>query len=158
MRNGSAGFTYIGLLVVIALIGLALSVAGEVTRTSVRREKEAQLLFVGHEYRHAIVRFVRQNHRYPLSLEELLQTETGGPAPAHFLRRIYPDPMTGKADWTLVPAAGEGFSGVASTSMQVPLKKTGFDLPDEPFENAETYADWVFVFDPRARPAVRPGG
>jgi type II secretory pathway pseudopilin PulG len=156
MRSGSAGFTYIGLLVIIALLGLALSVAGEVTRTSVQRERETQLLFVGHEYRHAIARFVRQNHRYPVSLEELVQTDTGGPVPAHYLRRAYPDPMTGATDWTLLPAPGDGFMGIASRSEKVPLKKTGFDLSDEQFENAETYADWIFSFDPRARISVRP--
>ena len=156
MRSGSAGFTYIGLLLIIVLLGLVLSVAGEVTRTSVKREHEAQLLFVGHEYRHAISRFLRQNHRYPESLDELLQTDTGGPVAAHFLRRIYPDPMTGKPDWTLIPAAGGGFMGVASTSKEPPLKTHGFDMSDELFADAESYADWTFVADSRGRLPIRP--
>jgi hypothetical protein len=59
--------------------------------------------------------------------------------------------MTGSADWTLVPAAGGGIMGIASSSKLVPLKVAGFDVADMGFEDAQTYADWVFLFDPRLR-------
>ena len=153
MRSGSVqgGFTYIGLLVVIALIGFALAVAGQVTRTTMKREREVELLFIGHEYRHAIARFFRQNHRYPLTLEELVSVDTGSATPQHYLRHLYRDPMTRAADWTLFPAPGQGIMGIASSSSEAPLKHAGFDLPDESFEQAETYADWIFLYDPRGR-------
>ncbi len=144
-----AGFTYIGLLVLVALIGFALAAAGEVTATVAKHERERELLFIGHQYRDAIARFYRQNHRFPDTLAELVTADTGGAQPAHYLRHLYLDPMTRAADWTLVPAPGAGIGGVASASMQVPLKQAGFDDEDIDFDKAKTYAGWVFRFDPR---------
>ncbi len=145
-----AGFTYVGLLVLVALIGIVLASVGQVTKTVMQRERETELLFIGREYRHAIARFFRQNHRFPLTLEELVTVETGGPTPQHYLRRLYRDPMTHAVDWTLIPAPGQGIMGIASSSQRAPLKRAGFDVADESFEKAETYADWMFLFDPRA--------
>ena len=147
-RTGQRGFTYIGLLALIALIGYFLAVAGQVVATSAQRERETELLFVGHEYRHAIGRFFRQNHRYPQTLDELVSAGDAGPLPAHFLRRPYPDPMTGSSDWTLVAAPGSGIMGIASTSTRAPLKQAGFDDEDIDFDAADSYTKWVFSYDP----------
>jgi type II secretory pathway pseudopilin PulG len=155
-----AGFTYLGLLALIALIGYLLAVAGEISATTEQREREKQLLFVGHEYRNAIGRFFRQNHHFPQTLEELLQFENSGPQPAHYLRRLYPDPMTRGTDWVLFPAPGQGIMGVASASTKIPLKRAGFDDEDFGFDVAETYANWVFLYDPRSAllRKLSPGG
>jgi type II secretory pathway pseudopilin PulG len=156
-RKLESGFTYIGLLIVVALMGILLAAVGEVASTVARHEHETELLFIGNEYRNAIARFFQQNHRYPAALEELLESNDG-PKPSHYLRRLYRDPMTGAVDWTLVPAA-QGFMGVASSSTQLPLKRAGFDFADESFEKAESYADWTFVFYPwirRLAPASQP--
>lgn len=152
-----AGFTYLGVLVLVVLIGFALATAGQIAHITAQRERETELLFIGHQYREAIGRFVRNNHRYPMTLEELLQFEGAGPAPDHFLRRLYRDPMTRQVDWTLIPAPGVGIMGVASSSKQVPLKQAGFDDPDLDFDQAATYADWQFIYNPRPRP-LRPVG
>ncbi len=58
--RSARGFTYLGLLAVVVLIGLLLAAAGEVASTAARREREAQLLWVGHEYRAAIGRYWSQ--------------------------------------------------------------------------------------------------
>jgi type II secretory pathway pseudopilin PulG len=150
-----AGFTYIGLLILIALIGIALAAVGETASSIARHERERELLFIGHEYRNAIGRFYQKNRRYPFELAELLESNTG-PMPSHYLRRLYRDPMTGEADWTLVPAGAQGFMGVASRSTKEPLKKTGFDLADESFEQAATYADWSFAYYPWVRRPSSP--
>ena len=151
-RRAQAGFTYMGVLVLVVLIGLMLASAGQVARITAQRERETELLFIGHQYREAIGRFVRYSHRYPMTLEELVQFEGAGPAPEHYLRRLYRDPMTSQTDWTLVEAPGVGFMGVASSSKQVPLKRAGFDDSDVDFDKAETYADWQFIYNPRPRP------
>jgi len=141
------------------LIGLMLAAAGQVASTSAQRERETELLFIGHEYRDAIGRYVARNGRYPQSLNELLGTTTDDPLPAHFLRRLYPDPMTRAADWTLVPAPGGGIMGVASASTRVPLKRAGFDPSDTTFTDAQSYTDWVFLYTARrwALRAPAPG-
>lgn len=147
------GFTYIGLLVLIALIGIMLSVVGQVTATTMQREREKQLLWVGHAYRNAIGRYVARNGHYPRALADLVQstTATADPLPAHFLRRLYPDPMAQGADWVLVPALDGGIMGIASSSNRAPIKRSGFDAADYAFADAETYGDWRFIFDSRLR-------
>ena len=117
-------------------------------QTETQREKEDQLLFVGERYMQAIASYYNSfpagsKRRLPRSLEELLNDERFA-TPAHHLRRLYPDPMTGRADWQLVLADG-GIVGVHSQSAAEPLKKSGFAVRFKLFENSATYAQWVFA-------------
>jgi type II secretory pathway pseudopilin PulG len=146
MRRGDPGFTYVGLLVLVVLIGILLAAAGEVAATAARREREAQLLWVGHAYRAAIARYFVRRRSYPQTLEELLGTTADGPLPVHFIRRLYPDPMTNAVDWALVPAPSGGIMGIASRSTRAPLRTAHFDDADRAFEDAKTYGDWQFTF------------
>ena len=149
MRRGERGFTYVGLLAVIVLIGILLAAAGEVASTAARRDREAQLLWVGHEYRAAIGRYWGRTRRYPVSLEELLGVARDAPVQVRFLRQLYPDPMTNAVNWVLVPAPdGSGIMGVASSSKRAPLKTAQFDPVDQGFDKAATYGDWQFTFQP----------
>ncbi len=148
-RGYAGGFTYLGLLVLVTLIGVLLAAAGEVASTSAQRERETELLFIGHQFRDAIASFYRHTGHYPFTLEELVTAPTQGPAPAHFLRRVYRDPMTREANWIILPGPGGGVMGVASASQRMPLKRAGFDDVDPMFDQAQTYSDWNFVFDPR---------
>jgi len=152
-RPRAGGFTYIGLLVLIALIGILLAAAGEVAATAAQRDREAQLQWVGHQYRAAIGRYVGLRRAYPQRLEDLLGTESDAPVPIHHLRRLYPDPMTNAADWVLLRAPGGGITGVASSSKRRPLKTAHFDDEDKDFEIASDYGDWKFTFAPGV---VRP--
>ncbi len=152
---GERGFTYLGLLVLVALIGLALAAAGEVVATTARREREAQLLWVGHAYREAIARYWVRNRGYPPALEDLLGAAPGAPVQVRYLRRLYPDPMTGAVDWVLVPAPGGGIMGVASRSGRKPLKTDRFDDADVSFAGASAYSDWQFTFTVAAQRRAR---
>jgi type II secretory pathway pseudopilin PulG len=147
-RRGERGFTYVGLLVLIVLIGLMLAAAGEVVATTARREREAQLLWVGHQYRAAIGRYWGQRRAYPQALQELLGAAPDAPLQVRYLRRLYPDPMTNAVDWVLVPAPSGGIMGVTSSSNRVPLKTGHFDDVDHEFADAATYGGWQFTFVP----------
>jgi hypothetical protein len=68
---------------------------------------------------------------------------------------LYPDPMTGAADWVLLPAPNGGIMGVASSSRRAPLKTSNFDPADRDFANASAYSDWQFAFLPAARRRAR---
>src|SRR5258706_16393902 len=48
------GFTYLALLIAVAVGGGVLAAVGELTSHAQQREKEAELLFSGHQYRQAI--------------------------------------------------------------------------------------------------------
>ncbi len=144
------GFTYIGLLALVVLIGILLAAAGEVVSTAARREREAQLLWVGHAYRAAIARYWSQRRAYPQALEELIGSAPDAPVQVRYLRRLYPDPMTHAVDWELQLAPGGGIMGVASTSKRAPLKTDRFDDADQDFTGATSYGGWKFTFVPAA--------
>jgi len=152
------GFTYVGLLVAVVIMGMLLTIAGRVWTTTVQREREAQLLWVGDAYRAAIGSFYRHGGRYPETLQQLVQDDRS-PVPLRHLRQLYPDPMTGAADWTLIPAADGHISGVASRSLGVPIKRKGFELVDAIFADTDCYCDWQFIFIPRryGRPGTPDG-
>jgi type II secretory pathway pseudopilin PulG len=142
------GFTYLGLLFAVMVIGLMLTVAARVYRTTVQREREAQLLWVGHAYRMAISAYFAAGHHYPATLHDLL-IDDRYPVPKHYLRQLYPDPMTGHADWTLILTPDQsGIQGVASTSQATPIKRDRFDLIDSTFKDSDCYCQWKFIFSP----------
>jgi len=139
-----SGFTYIGLLILVAAMGLALTVVAQVWQTLQLRDKEEELLFVGAEIRSAIGRFIASTGRYPQSLEDLLK-DPAYPGVRRSLRKIYRDPMTGRPDWVLVKPDGNTVLGVHSMSDAQPLKQSGFSLANQGFEAKEQYSEWVFL-------------
>jgi type II secretory pathway pseudopilin PulG len=141
------GFSYIGLLILIAIMGVALAATGDLWQTASQREKEVQLLFVGDQIRLAIKRFQRQPgvaRRYPMSLDDLL-LDPRFPNPHRYLRRIYVDPMTGTTDWGLVRGPNGDIYGVYSHSEEKPIKQANFRVADNAFEKQAKYSDWKFL-------------
>jgi type II secretory pathway pseudopilin PulG len=146
---GAAGFTYIGLLVAVVILGIGLSAVGTVWRTQAQREREQELLFIGGEYRAAIASYYAAGaHQFPQDLGDLLDDKRF-PEPRHHLRRLYLDPMTGAADWTILRSDMFGITGIASSSNAEPLKKKGFPVDGKTFEDATCYCDWKFAYVPR---------
>lgn len=145
------GFTYIGLLIFIALMGVALAGTGAVWHTSVRREKERELLFVGDQFRRAIALYYERTpggaKQFPQALEDLL-LDRRYPNTQRYLRRLYADPLTGKPEWGLVRGPEGRIVGVFSLSEEAPLKRAGFPLVYQDFEGKERYGDWRFVHVP----------
>lgn len=142
------GFTYIGVLILVALMGIALAASGQLWHTVQKREKERELLFIGQEFRVALTRYAKhtpgQARRAPLTLEELLQ-DPRYPDVQRYLRKIYVDPMTGNAEWGLMKGPGGEIYGIHSLSNEEPLKKSGFSRADRTFEKSMRYSDWVFT-------------
>ncbi len=146
-----AGFTYIGLLILVAAMGLALTVVAQLWHTAQTRDKEEELLFVGNEIRRAIGLYITSTGRYPHNLEDLLK-DPGFPGVRRSLRKLYRDPITGSTEWGLVKPDENTLVGVYSRSDAQPLKQSGFSLADRAFEAKEKYSEWVFM----ARPATKP--
>lgn len=142
------GFGYIGLLILVAMMSAALAGAGEVWHTAQQREKEQELLFAGGQFRRAIAQYYANTpgkaRRYPLHLEELLK-DPRHPGVRRYLRKIYLDPMTGKAEWGLVTGPGGEIYGVYSRSQDAPLKRAGFRIAEKDFEGRTKYSEWVFM-------------
>lgn len=143
------GFTYLGLLVAVAILGTGLAATGALWSAQEQREREADLLFAGDQIRQAIKRYYEeaplgQQHRFPQRLDDLL-LDSRWPTVRRHLRRAYLDPATG-ADWAIVPAPGGGILGVHSRSAAAPFKRVGFGRLDAGFEEAAALSDWRFVY------------
>ena len=161
-RLHQTGFTYLGLMFAVAVLGITLATIGIVWSTQIRRDREAELLYTGEQFRMAIGRYLVSGGQYPLALTDLV-ADTRTPVVRRYLRRIYIDPMTGSADWQLILAPAGGIMGVASRSQEKPIKVAGFSAANAAFEKAECYCDWKFAYVPRyrqhrrsIRPAVTP--
>ena len=155
---GQGGITYLGLLFAVALAGIALAGTGSLWLLESQREKEKELLFVGEEYRRAIASYYEKGpggrKEYPLRLEDLLEDKRF-PQPVRHLRRLYRDPLTGKANWELLRVQG-GIAGVASTDAGKPIKVADFSPQQEGFDEADTYRGWRFMHGGSAPAAASP--
>jgi hypothetical protein len=141
-------------------MGLALSAAGTLWSFSARRDREAQLLFIGDQYRSAIARFYSSGsgmHRYPAELDELIQ-DPRSVQPQRYLRKLFADPMTGRLDWTLLRDPDGGIYGIASSAPGNPLKRANFARMYAHFANADCYCAWRFEYVPSRgnRPSPQP--
>jgi len=148
MRGRQRAFTYLGVLILVAILGSLLAVAGRAWRTQVMRERETELLFVGDQYRQAIRRYADNTPagapRYPGELKDLLK-DPRRPVIARYLRKLYRDPITGSRDWGIVKAPDGGIAGVYSRSEDKPFKQSNFSAKDASFEAKEKYSEWWFV-------------
>jgi general secretion pathway protein G len=98
--SSDCGFTLIDLLVVMAALGLLLSIAAPRYAEHVDRAREAVLHQNLLGARDAIDKFMGDRGRYPKDLQELVT--------AHYLRQVPLDPVTDRADtWILVPPDGQ---------------------------------------------------
>jgi type II secretory pathway pseudopilin PulG len=122
-----------------------------VWETSRRREQEAELLFVGNQFRQAIGQYYAgspsSDKHYPMSLEDLLKDKRS-PNTRRYLRKIYRDPLTNSTQWGLVMAEEGGIQGVYSTAQGTPIKMTGFPTENADFEKTKSYTEWKFVYVP----------
>ncbi len=157
LRSSQHGVVLLAMLVALALLAIGLMGAVDVLRLSRQRDREVQLLFVGEQYRQAIRHYYAAapgaaQRGYPPNLEVLLEDERY-PIPVRHLRRAYPDPITGKAEWGLLKV-GDRIQGVYSLSEATPIKQAGFPRIHEAFKDATSYKDWVFAYIPRRGVAV----
>ncbi len=61
--SGRAGFTYMGMLVIIMIIGITSAVVGQSWKIAAKREKEKELLWRGHQFRLAINRYYQARQK-----------------------------------------------------------------------------------------------
>ncbi len=148
------GFSYIGVLMTVAIVGIAMSAANRYWSTVIQREREAELLFRGHQIKTAIGSYYEnppagQSSQYPRTIVDLLR-DPRYPQTRRHLRKWYPDPLTGHADWVVIRDTGGRIKGVYSRHEGRPLKSGNFPKEYDSFEGAASFADWQFVYTPQA--------
>jgi type II secretory pathway pseudopilin PulG len=156
MRSGSSqrGFTYIALMILVAALGTGLAAYGELASHAAQREKEAQLAWIGEQFRQAIGLYYQRTpgaaKRYPQTLRDLLEDKRFL-TPQRYLRRIYRDPLTGSTEWGLVEAPGGGIAGVYSVSGASSVgRATAGGISTTP--GGVPYHEWKFVYTPPVGP------
>lgn len=149
--QNESGFTYLWVLFLVFLMGLGLMAASEIASTASQREKEKELLAIGRQFRTAISSYYEiqvpgGRHQYPTSLEDLL-LDRRHPGIRRHLRKIFVDPLTGKAEWGEVRVGGR-IVGVHSLSGKMPIKQAGFETENMAFKGKQKYSEWFFVYPP----------
>jgi hypothetical protein len=144
------GVTYFWALLMVLLITLGLGKLLENVAKSNQRAREAELLYTGNLYRDAIRQFWQSTpvgaKPYPEKLDDLLR-DPRYPVIRRYLRKLYPDPVTGKA-FVPIPAPGGGVMGIHSASARKPVKVTGFPTESSAFGAARSYQQWEFSYVP----------
>lgn len=97
-KRGEAGFTLMELMVVVAIIGILVSMAVPTYRSAVERAKETVLRQNLYVLRDCIDQYYADKGKYPDSLEALVDEG--------YLRHLPVDPMTERSDWVTVPYTG----------------------------------------------------
>ena len=151
-RNRS-GFSYLGVLILVAVMSISLIGTGRYWSTIIKRELEAELLYRGDRIREAIASYYNnppggQNKTYPRKFSDLLK-DPRYPGVKRHLRKWYTDPMNRGKDWVYILDASQRLKGVHSAHEGTPLKTGNFPKDYSEFEQAQTYADWTFVFVPK---------
>jgi len=168
-RFPEGGFTYLIVLLFIAVSALALGSVAQVWATAAKREREKELIFVLGQFHQAIQNYVRAStgpqaaqaqaqvavpaEALPQELDDLIK-DPRAPDVRRYLRRIYVDPMTGSAQWGLIRRQGR-IVGVYSLSEDQPIGKN-YALASIDFNGATKYSDWQVILPVQLAVAVAP--
>lgn len=99
-----AGFTLLELMIVMAIMGVLLSIAQPSLRQSIVKARESVLREDLFQMREAIDQYYADNGKYPDQLADLINEQDRSRS---YLRGIPKDPFTNAQDWiTVAPAEG----------------------------------------------------
>lgn len=152
IRNGNmylsskAGFAYVWILGILIFLSLGIGQWAVNYATIKQREKEKELLIIGHRYQQAIKKYYENTPGgikvFPSELSDLLKD------PRHlsitrYMRKLEKDPITGE-DFLVIRNIDHLVIGVYSRSDKEPIKKDGFNEYEASFKNSKQYNEWKF--------------
>ncbi|MCE3264625.1 MAG: hypothetical protein K0R43_3704 [Pseudoduganella sp.] len=142
------GFTYVSVVILVMVIGLVGAASLRLGVTLQRAAAEQALLDIGMEYSNALASYAAATPdgqpNYPNSFQELLK-DPRFPQLRRHLRRVYVDPMTGKAEWGIVKAhENGGILAIHSLSKAAPIKIANFPPRFLAFEGKASLSEWRF--------------
>jgi general secretion pathway protein G len=128
----SRGFTLIELLIVMAIMGVLISIAAPNLKTAIIRAREAVLKEDLFRFREAIDQYYADNGKYPAALADLINTQEKSKS---YLRSLPKDPFTNAEDWITVALESSGDSSgdagifdVHSASPLIALDGTAYNI------------------------------
>ncbi len=148
-RISEGGFTYVALMIAVAIIGMAAAAAFQPGALLQRREAEQALIAQGRAFARALDSYAKATPAgqpaAPPDLESLLK-DPRFPGTVRHLRRIPPDPLTGRVEWGLVKTPdGQRVVGVYSLAPGHPIKIDNFEPALRNLRHGQQYSDWVFM-------------
>jgi type II secretory pathway pseudopilin PulG len=131
-RSAAGGYSLVVVVMIIAVMNIAVAIVLPLWAGIVQRDKEEELISRGMQYAEAIRVFQHRFGRLPVQLDELVKVEPRS------IRRLWEDPMTGRADWILIlegaPPGSPGAPGVPGTGMVDPSSGKPVPDPSQPSE------------------------
>ena len=144
------GVTFLWAMLLLVILSLGLGRLLEIQSTRTQRALEAELLWVGEQYRRGIERYYQASpgevKQLPYKLDDLLQDPRLLTLTRH-LRKAYADPVNGQPFMEIHDHRGM-LIGVRSTSTRQPVKTDGFASYYAHFSKATGYHQWEFIFLP----------
>ena len=143
------GFTYLGLIILVSVIGMVGAATLKIGALMQRAQAEEELLDTGAAFSAALQSYAQATPKgqplQPPSLQELLK-DPRTPALRRHLRKIFVDPVTGSTEWgVLYRVDRSGVVAVYSLSQARPLKIGNFDARFVGFDNKRRLSDWKFI-------------
>jgi type II secretory pathway pseudopilin PulG len=161
-RTRQRGATYLLLLFLLAIMAAGMAAMGTQWAVAAQRERETELLFRGAEFSRALAGWrdatPAGEPSAPMQMQDLLVDQRSTP-PRHHLRRLYPDPYTGVADWELLRGGDGRIVAVASRVRLPALRRVHRPLRAGADPEQPSVGDWIFEAAPRpAGPGKPPSG
>lgn len=148
MRAGERGFTFVWVLMALAVFSLGLALIGPRWSDDARRDRERELLRVGNLYAQAIAAFHAATpgsiKNYPPKLENLV-IDDRMLSTVRYLRKLYPDPIDPSRPWGIVLGPDGTVRGLYSQSDATPMNAEAIELGNLKLSAARRYSDWKFV-------------
>ena len=92
------GYNMVALVVLLAVMSVAVTVALPLWSSVIQREREEELLFRGWQYAEAIRVFQARHGRLPVQLKELYEVRP------RVIRQLWEDPLSDSGEWQLIMA------------------------------------------------------
>jgi len=148
-KKSSGGFSYMGLLFLLAILALSAAAALKIGNVTHRRIAEEALLDIGREFSSALEHYRKVTPAgmpdEPMSLQDLLK-DNRFPGVVRHLRKAYADPLTGRAEWGLQRSeASKRIVGIYSLAEGVPVKTGNFETFFKNFNGMSSYEQWLFT-------------
>ena len=151
------GVALLGLLVLLALGGMASLRYGEGAAAARQHDQESRLLWVGNQYRRAIESYYFATpgpaKHLPVRLENLLRDDRF-PQPVRHLRKLYPDPLAPDTPWGLLKR-GSQIVGVYSQAEGTPFRSVDLGPGLESMQGAGELCRLALHVRPTHRPDQR---
>lgn len=96
-RHAEQGYVLAAVIILLAVMLIFLAAAVPKVRKDIQRDQELETMHRGQQYIRAVQLYYRKFGHFPPNVDALEDTNM-----MRFLRKRYPDPLTGQDDWTPV--------------------------------------------------------